>query len=61
MISKFSKLSRYEKELIIGWLASMILSFLFGFVYFRYWEIEYKKPDVEVGTFDYEMEIFTEF
>ncbi len=38
--------------LIIFFVLSLLLSFSFGYVLFRYWQIEVCKSPIEVGQFD---------
>ncbi len=48
MLYELRKISNEQWFAIIAFLTSMILSFLFGYMVFRYWQIEVCKVPMEV-------------
>lgn len=48
MLYELRKISMEQWFVITAFVLSIIVSFLFGFVVFRYWQIDVCKPPMEV-------------
>lgn len=46
------KMTNDQMFLVIFFVASLLVSFLFGYMVFRYWQIEVCKSLMEITTFD---------
>ena len=46
------KMTHDQMFLVIFFVASLLVSFLFGYMVFRYWQIEVCKTPMEIMTFD---------
>jgi len=48
----FKRITQDQMFLAIFFVASLLVSFLFGYTVFRYWQIEVCKDPLKLGTFD---------
>lgn len=52
MDSILKKMTNDQMFLVIFFVASLLVSFLFGYTVFRYWQIEVCESPMRIGTFD---------
>ena len=52
MLTNVRKISMEQWFIVVAFILSLVLSFLFGYVVFRYWQVEVCKSPVQIVDLD---------